>query len=875
VRLGPILAPLVLRPARRDLLRFALTVSGIAVGVATMCAIRLANASVLSSFARTVDFVAGKAGLTVLHDGPGIPEEVLERLAWLRAEGVTLAPAVTETAATGAYSGDVVEVLGIDPLGDGAVREYRDVHAAPHGAAGIASAKSPATRPDAVVAFGTAGRFFGHDAVMVTETFARAHRLREGDSLPLVAGGVERRMRIVAVLAAVGPARAAGGNVVFTDLATAQELFGKVGRLDRIDLVFPADLSSPEARTRVEEEVRASLPPGVTVGRPERRAETVDRMVRAFRVNLTLLGLIALLVGVYFVYNTLSISVLRRRPDIGVVRALGGSAGSVFLAFLLEGGALGLAGSLLGAALGVALARGALLAVGGTATEYYLPSAHPELTLDVWVLASSVALGTLASIASALAPALEAARVPPAAAMRHGSVEALRRRQVAPLAAGGALLLAGAAAASRLGPVGGLPVYGFLAVFLVVAGASLLAPAAVLLAARLAGRRLGASARIARANLTGSLSRTAVAVAALGMGLSMMVSVAVMVGSFRSTVQRWVNDTLKSDLFVSPAAGKSGPSFGRLPEEAIRLIASVPGVTDLDPFLAFGATRDGVPFTVASGRFAYIAERDLPMVDGRDARAVVRGALERGEALVSEPFAEKHGVKTGDVVEIPTARGPKRLKVAGVYIDYSNDRGTVTVDRALFRRLYDLDGAVSIAVALAPGVSAEEGRRRILEAARGRFVLRVRTNASLRRDVLKIFDRTFAITYALEGVAIAVAVLGVFNTLVALVLERRREIGLLRVLGASAARVKSAVRLEAAAIGALGSAVGLLSGAAMSLILVHVINRQSFGWTIRMDWPFRTLAGALAAVLATTLLASHHPARMAAATDAAAVLKEE
>jgi putative ABC transport system permease protein len=866
-----LVGPLVFRPAANDRLRFGLTISGIAVGVATMTAIRLANASVLSSFSDTVDLVAGKASITILADGPGIPEETLERLTWLRRAGATLAPVVTETAAAGAKDGEVVEVLGIDPVADPNAREYSFV----------SEERREGERPG-VASKGNTGpllSIFEANRVLLTEEFASRHGLRAGDSLPLVAGGVERKMIVAAVLKPEGVARAASGSILFMDLGAAQEAFGKVGRLDRIDIVLPAGLSANE-RSRFEEEVRASLPPGVTAGRPERRTETVDRMVRAFRVNLTALGLIALLVGVYFVYNTLSISVLRRRMDIGTVRSLGASARAVFAVFLAEGAALGVVGSAFGLLLGVLLARGALAAVGGTVTELYLPSAHPRLTLDPGVLLSAFVVGVVASALSALAPAMEAARTEPAATLRHGSVEAARRKMTRPLAIVGVVLLGLAYLATRPGPVRGLPLWGFVSVFLVVAGASFLSPAAVTFVAGrldpLAVRLLGVEARIARSNLTGSLSRTSVAVAALTMGVSMMVSVAVMVGSFRDTVARWVEESLSSDVFVSPASGRSGPSFGRLPEEAIETVRRVPGVADVDPLLGFGATRDGVPFTVHSGSFAYMAARGrLPLVDGREIREVVADALEKGEALVSEPYAVKFGVRAGDVVDLPTDRGPFPVRVAGVYTDYSNDRGTVTIDRALFRRLYRLSGAASLAVTLAPGVSPEEGQRRILVAAAGRFALRVRTNASLRKVVMRIFDRTFAVTYALEAVAIAVAVLGVLNTLYALVLERRREIGLLRVLGASAERVKKAVSYEATAIGGLGSALGLLSGGAMSLVLVYVINRQSFGWTIQMHTPWAFLTGAIALILATTVLAARHPARLAAATDAAAVLKEE
>ena len=423
-----LLPPLVVRPAARDRLRFVLTVSGIAVGVATMAAIRLANASVLSSFSDTVDFVAGRASITILADGPGIPEETLSRLAWLRGLGATLAPVIAETAAAGAKDGEVVEVLGIDPLADAGAREYS-----------FAENKNGNFSEGEEGADSRRGLFsiFEERSLLVTEAFAARHSLRAGSPFRLVTNSVERTFRVAAVLRPAGAARAASGSIVFMDLAAAQETFGKVGRLDRIDIVLPASLPDAD-RVRILEEVSASLPPGVTAGRPERRTETVERLVRAFRVNLSALGAIALLVGMYFVYNTLSISVLRRRVDIGVVRALGASRRSVFAAFLAEGFALGVLGSLLGLLLGAALAAGALKLVGGTATELYVPSAHPTLHLDPAVLGFAFALGVATSVLSALAPALEAARVEPAATMRHGSVEAARRRRTRPLALVGA-----------------------------------------------------------------------------------------------------------------------------------------------------------------------------------------------------------------------------------------------------------------------------------------------------------------------------------------------------------------------------------------------------------------------------------------------------
>jgi putative ABC transport system permease protein len=816
-----------------------------------------------------VDIIAGRSTLTILSDGAGIPEETLQRISWLRRTGVAIAPAVSDMAAFAGPDGEVVEVFGIDAMADGSVRDY---------ALEASGGRTPSGR-GAAEGLSTLFAIFEKDSLLLTSVLAARLGVKAGDAVTLVAQGQERKFRVAALVRPSGPARAAAGAIVFADIATVQEAFGKVGRLDRIDIVLPKETSIEEI-ARLAEEVNASLPEGIHAGRPERRTETVDRMVRAFRVNLTALGLIALLVGVYFVYNTLSISVLRRRADIGTFRALGASRTQVFLTFLAEGAFLGTAGGTLGVLLGIVLARVTLAMVGGTVTDFYSPATRAELAVDPEILAFAFLTGLVASILSSLAPALEAASVPPAAAMRHGSVEASRRRAVLPLSAGGAVCLILAWLATLPGPVNGLPVYGFASVFLAVAGASLLAPLLVVAAAALlemiGARYFGAVARIGRANLTGSLSRTSVAVAALTMGIGMMVSVAVMVGSFRDTVIIWIDQTLKADLFITAAAGRSNVSFGRLPQEFLDSLSRLPVVADWDGFLGFSATKDGVPYTIGSGRLDFVASRgNLPLVVGGDPREVAGRVREKREALVSEPYAVKFGVRVGDEVEVPAKSGPTRLRVAGVYLDYSNDRGTILLDRDHFRELFGLDGAVSVAVVLRQGIAPEEGIQEVRRAFGDRFALRIRTNSTLRRDALRLFDRTFAVTYALELVAIAVAVLGVFNTLLALVLERRREIALLRVLGASAKKVKRAIGFEAAAIGALGIGMGCATGAVMSYVLIHVINKQSFGWTIQTHVPWLFLGSAALLVFVTTLLASWHPARLASGVAPAEALREE
>ncbi len=351
------------------------------------------------------------------------------------------------------------------------------------------------------------------------------------------------------------------------------------------------------------------------------------------------------------------------------------------------------------------------------------------------------------------------------------------------------MLIVLAAAASLARAVDGFPLFGFAAVLLLVAALAAAAPIVVRLASRAAAgtlaRYFGAAGRLAAGFFGGSLARNAIAVASLAMALGMTLAMIVTVSSIRETVRVWVETTLRSDLWVKSAAGGRRGIVGDLPAEIVPFLQAIPGVAAVDPFRAREAADErGRPFTLASGDFRVVARiGGLPLLDGRDVSKVALEARERDEILVSEPFARRNRIGVGDHVPLATPRGSRAPRVAGIYRDYSNDRGTVLLDRELFLSLYGDPRVTSVAVAAAPGVDAEELRRRVRAAAQGRFALSVSTNRELRREVLKIFDQTFAVTRALEAIAVAVAILGIANALAASAVERRRSFGLLRAIG--------------------------------------------------------------------------------------------
>ncbi|MCA1683786.1 MAG: ABC transporter permease, partial [Actinobacteria bacterium] len=385
--------------------------------------------------------------------------------------------------------------------------------------------------------------------------------------------------------------------------------------------------------------------------------------------------------------------------------------------------------------------------------------------------------------------------------------------------------------------VNGFPLFGFAAVGLVVGALGLASPLFVRWAAavfRSGSRRAGAPRRLATRFFGGSLARNGLSVTALAMALGMTLAMIVTVGSIRETVRVWVGSTLRSDLWIKSQSGSSRGVVGDLPEEIVPFLRTIPGVAEVDPFRAREVRlSDGRSFTLASGDFRVIARMGgLPLLEGADPRRVAGEARRLGEALVSEPYSRRFGVGRGASVALATPLGTKRVRVAGVYRDFSNDRGTVVLDREMYLALFGDRRVTSVAVAASPGTDAAALRRRILAAAAGRYALSVSTNRELRREVLKIFDQTFAVTHALEAIAVAVAVLGIANALVASAIERRRSFGLLRAMGASGTQIRRAVVIEATLTGATATVAALLAGAAFAALLLLVINPQSFGWTV-------------------------------------------
>jgi putative ABC transport system permease protein len=846
----------ILRQLARERLRSLVTIFGIALGIAVIVAIRMTNASSVRGFATAIETVSGKTSLEVVGvgAGTGFDETKLVGLGWLRRYG-DASPIVEGDAVVRTADGakESVRVLGVDILRDRSLRDYSLMR--------TAGARADGRQP-------TASEFLtllvDSDAVVLTEKFATRHGLDVGSSFELTAGDKATTLVVRGVLAAEGPAKVLDGNFALMDIAAAQLAFDRLGRIDRLDVRLRDGVSIDAA----EAEIAGALPEGLGVQRPERRGRQVEKMLEAFQFNLTALSYIALLVGLFLIYNTVSTSVITRREEIGTLRALGVTRWQVLGLFLAEAIALAAVGCGAGVLFGRALAYGAVKITSTTVNALYIKSAAepPPLGWEHVVLAFAVGI-PLAALAAA-APALEAARVSPTAAMRGAdrleSQFRLRRRYVVlPMA-----LFALAWLFARMPAVNGLPVWGYASAAAIVFGAAFLVPAVLYWVARL-GRRasrrfMRIEGQLAVSNLSAAISRISISVAALAVSLAMMVAIAVMIGSFRETVVLWIGQTLRADLYMRPATRSNVTVDATISPEVERAVAAHPSVAAVERFRNFDVPYGEGLVTVGAGDFRVLVEHgNFVFKEPAAGKELLREAIDRDAVIVTESFAIKRGGRVGDTVELPTPRGRVPFRIVGVYYDYSTDRGVVAMDWQTFVKYFGEERPTSMSIFLKEGADVDAARVEILESLGEQYRVFVFTNSALRKEVLRIFDSTFAITYALEAIAIFVAILGVASTLLTLILERRHEITTLRLVGADRRQIRRMVVIEAAMLGGVSQGVGIGVGLLLSLVLIYVINVQSFGWTIQFHVPWAFFGQSSLAIVLATALSGIYPARRA------------
>lgn len=815
---------------------YGLTVVGVALGVASVMIIQLVNANAVAAFAASVKAVTGEAQLSVVGRSGGLREEVFADVI-AETEVKRAWPTVRIDARLGELDLDIVATdltqLTRVPLGD--AERFGDP-------------------------LSTAGW------VALSPALAARAGLRVGESFSVVSGTERVTLTLGGLVDFSKSAPLASSNLAVMDIAQGQTLFHAPGVVDEVGVVL-ADGASARA---VAQRLKARLGPTVDVLTPDERADQVEGLLRAFRLNLTALSLISLAVGVFLIHSSLQATLIRRRKELGVLRALGATRRQVMGLVIGEVVIIGVLGTLVGLPVGYWVTRANIDVVSGTLTSLYLLQAIETVQVPTWVVGSGALIGVGSALLGASASLLELRREDTRSLLLATGVhEALA--EVAPKLAWSALAVWCVLALSFVGALADWAPMGFVVAGVILVSVALVTPQVVLRVASAARpERFGAT--YALRALGQRLASNAFAVAALAIAVSMMFGITLMVGSFRATLVTWVKSSVQADIYVTTVAHGRRARNAVLDAHVLDALRRLPEAREIDTLRRADARVgernvrfNGVDFGVGG------VEGRYPLL--HDANGVFE-AVRAGGALITEPLARKAHLERGDTLMLTTNTGEHALPIAGVFYDYATEQGAVFVDAATFARLVGPGAPASAAIYLRDGVDAEvvvESLSRMLHD----VPLVIRSNARLREMIYGIFDQTFAITSILQGMSLLIAVCGVALTLLVLARERAAELALYGALGATRRQVFGLFISHGVWLAGFGLVLGALGGGALALVLVYMINRAYFGWTIQLAFPWQSLSMQVVTVIAAAALAAIYPALRASRSDTNELVRDD
>jgi putative ABC transport system permease protein len=826
---------------RQHLPRWLLTIAGIVLGVAVFVGIHTANQSVVYAFRQTVDRIAGSTELQISAGETGFDENVLDRVQAVREVRVAV-PVIEAVVSTGVQGQGNLLILGVDMTGDRRLRDY-DLKS---------SADDDIEDPLVFLA--------QPDSLMVTDTYARENHLGLGAKVPMSTMDGRKLFTIRGVMKSGGLTSAFGGNLAVMDVYAAQKVFGRGRKFDRIDLALKEGAKLEDVKAKLE----ALLGLGFQVQAPSARAQQFDSISRVYTLTANVTSVFALFIGMFIIYNTFQIAVTQRRSEIGILRALGATRRQIRTLFLGESVVAGLFGSILGLLVGIAIARGMTGYIGSLLGEIYgIAQKADEISTNPWLMTFSVVLGVITSVVAAVIPARSAARVDPVQALQKGKYQQLsagenRARRIAALIV--AILAAGCLLLERY------RVFFYVGDALAVLAALLLTPTFALLLARALRPVLRwmrpVEGTLAADSLLQAPRRTSGAVAALMLSLALVVALGGLTRASYDSIFSWLTVALNPDLFVSPSESLTQRDF-RFPESMGAQLRAIPGIGDVQLVRDARVEIQGKPTMFVAADVADLRRHaTLPPVAG-NTEEMFRLAVEGKAVLASENFAMLRGFKLGDVVDIPSPSGVLHLPIAGIVTDYSDEQGSLLIDRALYKRYWN-DSTVNIfRVYLARGAVEADVKRRILEQFGNQRRLFVLTNREVRRYILRLTDQWFGITYVQIAVAVLVAVLGIVNTLTVSITDRRRELGVLQAVGGLRNQVRGTIWLEALAVGTVGLILGLALGALQLYYSLHISAEDMAGLRLSYEYPYPIALLLLPGILLVAFLSAIGPAETA------------
>ena len=849
---------------RRSARSTLLLVTILALGVAAMFSIRLANRAALDGFRYFSENLTGGSDLILRSPTGQLPVDALPDLRQATDESpVGIFPILESTAAlindsptdgdgNGKANAPLLRLTGVDFVG---LRNAAYLGAEP-------SEKNKTVQALQFTGTEEGGPQLGsaNDA-WVADSFARRGKLRVGDFLRLAVDDRIETVRIAGLLSNDPTQAQVPENLLLFDLPGLQQLLDRPNSLTRIEIRVPAGADRDTNLERVRSQITSLADArGWLLETPDERMSTSKAMTGAFRLNLTVLSTLALLVGVYLILQALEAAVVRRRKEIAILRSLGVSSAQVRRAWFFEALALGICGTLLGLVLGWGAAQ---LSVGNIAKT--VSALYHETTTRAAGWHSGEALfaacfGIAASLVAGWLPARDAAATPPVQSLRGGERGGGPRLLRSPWL-GAALVAIGWLFCQAPPPVtasgGRIPLGGYLAALSWLTALSILCSILFRPLSSWLGRkqRGGPSSRYAVSQLRQPSGRHRLTAAGLVVAVGMAAGMGILVHSFEGTLSGWIRQLLKADLYVAPAGIGSASSEATLSKATWQALGEDPAVAGIDIIRHYPIEIDGKRTTLAGSEYAdhdrslRLSWRQKPVdPDPNSMKTPTTEGL--SPAWISESFAIRFDKQRGDFVDLPTPGGIQRVEITGVYVDYHNESGTVLVNRSFLVDWFNGSEAISnMAVFLNPDADIDTVRERWISKHPS---LVIRTNTRLRDEALRVFHQTFAVTHALEAIGIAVAVAGLALTLASLMIERRNEVMTLKQLGMTRRQLATATAIESVGIAGVGTAAGLLLSLALGYVLIHVVNRQSFGWTLQFAVPWVTFVGLALVTLLTS-----------------------
>jgi putative ABC transport system permease protein len=826
------------RYLRGHIWQSGLMIVGIMLGVAVVIGVDMATESASRAFDLSTNALTGRATHSISAGSQGLAEQVYIDL---RRSGFEYpsAPIITAYATAPQLGNVTLQILGVDPFAEPPFRNYLA------GDTGAPTSELTAflTQPG---------------SVLISQDQADRYGVSLGAQIQIDYAGNAIPGTVVGILDTEDTlSRRALSGMLLMDISTAQEITGQVGTLDRIDLILPTN--DPAVITNLQ----SQLPAGTIIQPTAAQDGIVQDMTQAFRVNLTAMSLLAMVVALFLIYNTLTFSVMQRRPLFGILRSLGVTRREIFIMVVGEALVMGAVGAFLGTILGTLMGRATVGLVTQTINDLFFVTTVRDIPIPVISLVKGNLLGIVATTLTAAFPAWEAASIPPRMALTRSGLESKAQNFVPWVGLGGVIFILSGVGVLFI-PTNSL-VISFLGIFAVVVGLAMLTPQITIWlmagATQLTQRVWGALGRMAPREVVNAISRTSIAVAALMVAVAVTIGVSLMVTSFRATVVTWLDQILHSDVYVTVPGDTIGQPTYPIDPAVIPLIENWPGVVRADLLQTAVVDTPHGPIQLSANNNPNDGAEQI-YVSAKYPPDEIWAAVQGSEILISEPLANRFNLPlSGGEIKIYTDRGPHIFPVAGIYYDYSSTQGNAILEMNVYRQYWDDTRITAAALVLEPGLDPETVTQELQTHLADIQTLLIRPNQALRADTLDIFDRTFAITGALQVMTTVVAFVGVLSAMMSLQLDKQRQLGILRAIGLTARQLWTLVILETGLMGAVAGLFAMPTGYILAVILIYIINRRSFGWTLQMQVEPGPFLLAFGVAVGAALLAGIYPAQ--------------